>query len=177
MGEENLLPKVHRLAARSLQLHPEFFNEIFMQGSGNDYVFKLSYMPPTNTVAYPRYESHRDWQAFTLLAVPEDGCGLQVMTENGWEDVKAKTGSILVIAGDLWPIWTNNRWRALTHRVESAKECITKERLAFVYFTGPDKDTMISCVTGDECEVENMTAGENFMKHLRKAQSSNLLKV
>lgn len=62
--------------------------------------------------------AHSDYGVLTLLAT--DGTpGLQIQGRNGWVDVTALPGTIVVNLGDMLERWTNGMFKSTVHRVRN----------------------------------------------------------
>lgn len=114
-----------------------------------------------------RYGAHTDYFfcATILQRAAGDAC-LQVETvDHGrWLTVPANPNTLTVIIGDMFSRWTNDRWRAPTHRVVSSSQA--EERLAVAFFTGPHPQTLVECVPSLKCypdktRYEPITAAEH----------------
>ena len=86
-----------------------------------------------------------------------DSGGLQVLLKTGaWHAVAPRPNAFVVNIGDLYEVWTNNRWRSTVHRVMKPppdSAAASAPRLSIPVFTGPRRDSMIealpTCVSGD----------------------------
>ena len=111
-----------------------------------------------------RYGAHTDYDGFTILQrAPSGGDvdGLEMQAADGrWLPVPSPPGTLTVNIGDLLARWTNDRWRATSHRVAQPKAGSAKAsagRLSIVYFTGPHPDTLVECLPSAKCKGEGET--------------------
>merc|ERR1712188_341588 len=86
----------------------------------------LSHYPPVEPAweGKLRYREHSDYTGFTVLLQDEDdGCessgGLEVDIDGVWVPVVPRKGCFVINIGDLFELWTNDRWRSTPHRVTS----------------------------------------------------------
>merc|ERR1712048_406581 len=110
----------------------------------------LSHYPPlgANSENKLRYREHSDYSGFTiLLQDAEDGCdgsnGLEVDIDGVWVPVKPRKGCFVINIGDLFELWTNDRWRSTPHRVTSPQAgtpAATRSRYTVLLFSGPNLD-------------------------------------
>jgi len=87
--------------------------------------------------------AHSDYGCVTLLHI--DGtAGLQLADIDGrWHDVIAPPGSFIVNLGDMLARWTNDRYRATVHRVQSPR---IADRYSVPTFVNPSYDTIVKCL-------------------------------
>lgn len=90
--------------------------------------------------------AHCDFGTFTLLCQDAEG-GLEAKlpgTER-WQRVGHLPGSILINAGELLAMWTNDKFPALPHRVVIPEQPAIKlkGRHSMAFFVHPDNDTEI----------------------------------
>ena len=83
---------------------------------------------------------HTDSGALTLLLLDEQP-GLEVYLEDEWHGVDPEPGTLLVNLGDLFQVWSNDRFKAPLHRVRANKN---KERYSAPYFYNPGYHADIS---------------------------------
>ena len=82
-------------------------------------------------------------------ALPPDddgGGGLEIDVNGSWMPVIPQPGSFVVNIGDLFELWTNNRWRSTPHRVASPRigtAAAERSRLTAMLFTGPSLETIV----------------------------------
>ena len=139
--------RVLRLVAAALALDADFFDTRLRRP-----------LVGTRLIRYPGVESgsadqatpdqlgcgaHSDYGCITLLHT--DGTpGLQLRAVNGeWRDVIAPPGSFIVNLGDMLARWTNDRYRATVHRVQSPVGCA---RYSVPTFVNPSYDTAVECL-------------------------------
>lgn len=87
--------------------------------------------------------AHSDYGCVTLLYT--DGTwGLQLADIDGqWHDVIAPPGSFVVNLGDMLARWSNDRYRATVHRVQSPR---TADRYSVPTFVNPPCDAVVDCL-------------------------------
>jgi isopenicillin N synthase-like dioxygenase len=96
-----------------------------------------------------RCAAHKDFTAFTLLAVDDAPGSLQVRSPAGdWVDVPCVPSGIVLNVGDLMAGWTNDRWRSGLHRVVNPPRDVhgSTRRLSLVYFVNPNYDALVECL-------------------------------
>ncbi len=87
---------------------------------------------------------HTDPGAITLLMQDSTG-GLQTLSDaDGWIDVPADPGAIVVNMGDIMKVWSNDRYKAAVHRVTPI--AAGQSRYSIPYFYQPASDTIIQPV-------------------------------
>ena len=97
-----------------------------------------------------RCGAHTDLGMMTILRNETAMGGLQVQPRGGdWIDAPALDDTFIVNIGDLLMRWTNDRWVSTPHRVSVPKlqERSKSKRMSIGYFTRPNYDTPISCIT------------------------------
>lgn len=125
-----------------------------------------------------RYGAHTDYTGFTILGPDPVVPGLQVQLLSGdWVDVPlvgnvaARCGThpattFIVNAGDLLPVWTNDRWVSAPHRVVNpAPELAHLSRTSLVFFTGPRNDAVVTPIPA---RYPPVTAGEHLRAKLER---------
>ena len=139
--------RVLRLVAAALALDADFFDARLRRP-----------LVGTRLIHYPGVESglahqappdqlgcgaHSDYGCITLLHT--DGTsGLQLRAVNGeWHDVIAPPDSFIVNLGDMLARWTNDRYRATVHRVQSPVGCA---RYSVPTFVNPSYDSAVDCL-------------------------------
>jgi len=196
---EGLLSILHRITARSLNLPTDtFFERFYAGGSGkNGNALRIAHYPsPTELkgrtdLAETRYNSHTDYQTFTILRPdPLDWAGsrggLEVFLETTKEWVpvvlpKNADCPLVVNAGDLWEVWTDDRWHSGLHRVTGAGARLDGSaaetnslnadsipaRQSLVYFTGPLDEALIEPLPGvGKGTRKAVTAGDHLRMKL-----------
>ena len=105
--------------------------------------------------------AHSDYGCVTLLHI--DGTpGLQLADVEGrWHDVVAPQGSFIVNLGDMLARWTNDRYRATVHRVQSPRGA---DRYSVPTFVNPSYDTVVECLSsclgdGEQPRYPTTTSG------------------
>lgn len=98
-----------------------------------------------------------------------------------WSPVPSKPGHLTINIGDLMQRWTNDRWRATTHRVRApatSSDAASRGRLSVVFFTGPNPTTLVECLPSAKCNAHApkygpITLQENVANKLRKAAEAS----
>jgi isopenicillin N synthase-like dioxygenase len=132
----------------------------------------LRVLPALTEPALPgqlRAGSHSNYGTFTLVNFDDAPVGLQVLTRDGeWLDVPVVGDSFVCNIGDLFEVWTNDRWVPTKHRVAipADERWEDSERLSLVYFHEPNYDVVAealpTCVSADNpAKYEPLTAGEH----------------
>ena len=110
---------------------------------------RIAYYPPQDKIepleGQLRYGAHTDLSGFTILWQEDAPGGLEVMDKDGtWVPVNPVSGSLVINSGDIIQRWTNDKWKSNLHRVVNpAKPHSDRHRLSFVFFTGPNLDSVI----------------------------------
>lgn len=155
---KRVLQALHQLTATALKLPLDFFDPYYSPHA--DVSLRLASYPPLPTDAeYSRsirYGEHTDYTGFTILHQDEndvgamDAGGLQVLLPSGeWYPVRPEHGCFVVNIGDLYQIWTNDRWRSTVHRVTNpavGSVAAGATRLSIPFFTGPHNDALIETI-------------------------------
>lgn len=89
-------------------------------------------------------QRHTDAGALTVL-LQDDVGGLQVAHRGGWIDVEPVPGALVVNTGDMMQVWSNDRYRAATHRVLPRTNV---ERSSLPYFFNPSYSTSYAPLPG-----------------------------
>lgn len=82
---------------------------------------------------------HTDYGLLTLLAQDHHG-GLEVRGPDGWVDVPAEPGALVVNLGDMLDRMTGGRYRSTPHRVRASRD---GDRLSFPFFLDPSWDAEV----------------------------------
>ncbi|GMN27817.1 hypothetical protein TIFTF001_049400 [Ficus carica] len=82
------------------------------------YVFRFfKYKPPQTKVGEVGLVAHTDGNFITIIHQHEVE-GLQIKTKDDqWIDVKPNPSSLVVLAGDVLQVWSNDKVRSCEHRV------------------------------------------------------------
>ena len=151
--------------AVALELPPDFFSSRFKDTVS---VLRFLHYPPASERTSKDQlgaGAHSDYGCMTLLAQDQIG-GLQVLSpKNEWIDATPVAGSFVVNIGDMMALWTNDRYRATKHRVQSAARA---DRYSIPFFVEPDYDTHVevipSCVpSGQTPRYQPVISGEYLM--------------
>lgn len=90
--------------------------------------------------------AHCDYGTFTLLCQDaESGLEAKLPGSERWQRVGHLPGSILINTGELLSLWTNEKFRALPHRVVVPEQAAikVKGRHSMAFFVHPDNETEI----------------------------------
>jgi isopenicillin N synthase-like dioxygenase len=149
-----------RLIAQALGQEPTFFDQRFERPLVGTRLIRYP------AVAEPRPNqlgcgAHSDYGCVTLLHI--DGtAGLQLADIEGrWHDIIAPSGSFIVNLGDMLARWTNDRYCATVHRVQSPR---TADRYSVPTFVNPSYDTVVECLPsclgdGEQPKYPTTTSG------------------
>lgn len=163
---ERVMHTLHRVSSEALGLRHDFFDS--PPGTNPTSLLVISHYPPltdpdvpAREEGKPRYRAHSDYTGFTILLQDDDdhggvaeaplpegdgGGGLEVDVGGRWMPVVPRAGSFVVNIGDLFELWTNNRWRSTPHRVSSppsGSAAAARSRLTAMLFTGPALETVV----------------------------------
>jgi len=176
---ERVMHALHRMSALALGLDIHFFEDFYTKPAS---VLVISNYPVLNKspVKVPdgklRYRAHSDYSGFTILQQDETDFspggfgGLEVDIAGTWVPIKPEKGTLVVNIGDLFELWTNDRWRSTPHRVVSPRlkdPAAGKARLTAMLFSGPNLDSTISpihtCVDkNNPSRYSSMTAAKHM---------------
>lgn len=136
----------------------------------------VNWYPPLTAVGavqpgQMRVGPHYDFGTLSLLDRQLGVGGLEVWsTEGGWGAPGYDPGALAVILGDLMNRWTDDRWRALRHRVlPPSPEAPDEELFSLVFFFEADPDTMVTPLpqpAGGGSGKEPVVAGESILNNL-----------
>ncbi len=160
-----------RLSAAALDLPDGFFAPFFDKMELNLRCVLYPDQPEAPDAHALRYGPHTDFSGFTILRQDDAPGGLQVKTADGWQDVKAIPGTLVINAGDLIQRWTNDRWVSNVHRVANPLRGLTgsTRRLSVVLFTGPNADAQIATLPGcGESKYPPILAGVHSEQRMRE---------
>ena len=76
---------------------------------------------------------HTDAGALTVLLQDEVG-GLQVHRNDRWHDIPPVEGALVINTGDMMQVWSNDTYRAPSHRVLAMENC---DRYSIPFFFNP----------------------------------------
>lgn len=166
---EDLGTRVIRLCALALDLPEDGLDRFFDRHFS---VLVASNSPEMKTPPLPgqlRCGEHSDFGTLTFVHQESVVGGLQILTEEGWADVKPVPGAYVVNIGDLMARWTNDRWTSTVHRVANSQSgaAAGARRLSLIYFNQPNMDTPIDCLPtcvseGKPAKYDTITLREHF---------------
>ncbi|XP_053685493.1 uncharacterized protein LOC128735047 [Sabethes cyaneus] len=111
-----------------------------------DYKKRMAEEEENREAQYTRCGAHCDYGTFTLLVQDSEG-GLEVKLPgtDKWKRVGHLPGAILINAGELLAVWTNEKIPALPHRVVIPQEetLMHRGRHSIAFFVHPDNCTDI----------------------------------
>jgi isopenicillin N synthase-like dioxygenase len=87
---------------------------------------------------------HTDAGALTVLFQDDVG-GLQVEIDGEWIDVAPVPGAAVINSGDIMQVWSNDRFRAASHRV---RPVVDRARYSLPYFFNPGYETEYAPLPG-----------------------------
>ncbi len=87
---------------------------------------------------------HTDAGALTVL-LQDQVPGLQVQYEGAWLDVDPVPGALTINIGDMFQVWSNDRYVAPLHRVRASTD---RARLSIAWFLNPGYDSVVSPLPG-----------------------------
>jgi len=152
-----LMHTLMRLSAVALNLPPDYFSPFFQQPKCN---LRLAYYAPMGQSSEQmkeqsrqRYGAHTDYTGFTILRQDMHTSGLEVHLPTGeWLSVPpdaSNPDALVINAGDLIQVWTNDQWRSPPHRVVNPPpNQMGRGRLSLVFFTGPADETIVEALPG-----------------------------
>jgi len=171
----SLLHSLMRLSALALALPEHTFEAAFAEPKCNLRLAYYAGLPPASQPreAGMRYGAHTDYTGFTILHPDPQVGGLEIQAADGrWVAVPPQPDGLVINAGDLIQVWTNDRWRSPPHRVVNPTGAAAEQaRLSLVFFTGPHDDTLVTALptchgSGNPPRYEAVKAGEHLMRKL-----------
>lgn len=87
---------------------------------------------------------HTDAGALTVL-LQDQVPGLQVQYDDTWLDVNPVAGALTINIGDMFQVWSNDRYVAPLHRVRASSD---NARLSIAWFLNPGYDSVIAPLPG-----------------------------
>jgi len=84
-------------------------------------------------------------------------------------------GGYVVNLGDLFPLWTNKKWKATAHRVV-LRDGVNAARMSIPFFGLVNDDTLVECIpscVGNGVVSEPILAGAFFAEHEKFSVYSN----
>lgn len=109
------------------------------------------------TPTRPRAVAHTDIDLLTLMPTPS-APGLQFHDGDGWADVPAEPGALVVQAGEMLQLASGGRYPALLHRVVHQGDAAEESRMSLPLFVHPGDDVELGDgVTAAEFRFRRMT--------------------
>ena len=154
---------IMRGIALGMGLNADFFEEYVSAGDNNLRLLHYPAVPPGGFEGGKRMRAgaHSDYGSITMLFQDQRG-GLQVEKPDGsgWLDVEPREGTIVVNAGDMLAMWSNDMIKSTKHRVveppSKGKELLQGHppRYSVAYFCTPNFDKWIEALPGTWEHVE-----------------------
>ncbi|MEM7254646.1 MAG: 2-oxoglutarate and iron-dependent oxygenase domain-containing protein [Pseudomonadota bacterium] len=147
---DGLSRRLARYFARALELPTDWFDDKLDRHASQ---LRLLHYPAPDRDLEPgqlRCGAHTDLGMMTILRNHRAEGGLQVRPRgHDWIDAPTIDNTFIVNIGDLLMRWTNDRWVSTPHRVavppHTARE--HSRRLSIGYFTRPNYDAPITCIS------------------------------
>lgn len=140
----------------------------------SDSILRVIHYPPLSTEAPAnsmRAAAHEDINLITLLCTATHS-GLELLSGDGrWLPVEARSGQIIVDAGDMLQQLTNGLFQSTTHRVVNPLNPL-ESRLSMPFFVHPRAEVDLTplpiCLhkTGGVARFPSITAGEYLKQRL-----------
>ncbi len=170
---EQVALKLMRVFALALRLEETYFVQFH---SPHNAVLRLNLYPQLTKTPLPgqlRIGEHTDVGGFTVLLADASCAGLQIRDDaNQWHDVPYIANSFVINLGEMMKTWTNDRWRAIRHRVVNPRnDRENVDRLSVPFFVNPRSTALISCIPtcvdpGETPIHEPVIAGEFRQRRL-----------
>eukprot|EP01125_Pyxidicula_operculata_P011428 TRINITY_DN3744_c0_g4_i1.p1 TRINITY_DN3744_c0_g4~~TRINITY_DN3744_c0_g4_i1.p1 ORF type:complete len:187 (-),score=18.21 TRINITY_DN3744_c0_g4_i1:63-623(-) len=141
---EDLMKVIMKIFALALGLEDTFFERRLKTHQSS---LRAVFYPLSGKGVDMRAGEHTDWGCVTILKqdLKRTG-GLQIKVHNDkWIDVPYVPDSFVVNLGDLFPRWTNDKFKATPHRVVNV-DVSNNERLTIPFFGLVDGDTLVECI-------------------------------
>ena len=133
------------LSAISLNLGLEASQLLEEFGSDHTSFQRINYYPVcTDTTNHLGISSHTDAGALTIL-LDDRNTGLEVFQNNRWYSIIPKPGTLLVNIGDILQVWSNDKYLAPVHRVQTNN---LQERYSMPFFLNPSYATNYAPING-----------------------------
>ncbi len=157
--------------APSLGVPHDFFRKMATDGNS---ILRLIHYPPVATSVTPgalRAAPHEDINLMTIL-VAASGSGLELLDRDGkWLPVETDPENLIVDAGDMLALATNDVIPATTHRVVNSLGSATTSRYSMPFFMHPHSDAVLSCFEscrGKGAKYKDITADAFLNERLRE---------
>jgi isopenicillin N synthase-like dioxygenase len=157
---ETLLMRI----SQSLGVNENMLSEYFATHTS---FLRLNYYPPCSNPAdastnddhvegHLGINRHTDAGALTVL-VQDEVEALQVKHEHQWQTVQPESDALIINIGDLFQVWSNDRYQAPEHRVLVYSD---RERISAPFFYNPAFSTQCSPLVGDRSRYRTVNWGE-----------------
>ena len=143
------------LAELALALPAGFFAPYFGQAMSTSLQIR-NYLDVETLEAQLPFGAHTDSGMFTVVNTQEPGLQVDPQLTGEWLDVPTVPGGYVVNVGRCLARWTNDRWLAAVHRVNSSSSNGGPTKQTTAFFSFPDLDATIECLPG--CSSKEMPA-------------------
>jgi len=146
-----LSSKILQAFAVGLGLQASYFDQFF--GDNHTSFLRLNYYPICpDPERHLGISPHRDAGILTLLLHDEEVSGLQIFREKDeqWITVPSVPSTITVNIGDMAQVWSNNKYKAILHRVLANKD---NTRISMPFFYNPSLNTVITPLNSNSDET------------------------
>jgi len=140
--------KLLRAFCSGLDLPADYLRDCFLPEHTG--FIRLNHYPITDPLAEKRIENlpdadmgvhhHTDAGALTIL-LQDDVGGLQVHQNGYWHDIPPVEGAFVINTGDMMQVWSNDTYRAATHRVLAMEN---SDRYSIPFFFNPAADAKVT---------------------------------
>lgn len=160
-----------RLVALSLDLPEDYFDQSLEEPLHYCRILKYPPMPKDAAPNQLGAGAHTDWGLLTLL-LQDDVGGLEVRNADGqWISAPPIKGAYIINLGEMFPVITNDRYKATMHRVLNNNS--DKTRYSCPTFCDPEYFYKVKCAPtilehDGMAKYPEMTAGEHLRAQFEK---------